>query len=433
MLERRHLLIGYARARHLWRFTTRTQLEAHQQRQFMRFRQNVLTRSPYYLSYTSSPLEMIPIMTKPEMLEHFGAINTAGISGTDAMGLAETAERSRDFTPRIGCISVGLSTGTSGTRGVFLVSEAERMTWAGIMLGRMLRGSLLAPHRIAFFLRANNNLYESVSGRLRIAFRFFDLMKPLEQHFAGLQAWQPTILIAPAQVLRLLAAMQAAAAPPLAPAQVISVGEVLYEDDRALIAAAFRRPVEQVYQATEGFLGYTCHAGKLHLNEAFLHIEPEWLDDARTRFSPLVTDFSRTTQPIVRMRLGDVLTPDPAACPCGSAERVIARIEGRTDDILVLTGADGTRVQIMPDYVSRALAGAGGTIRDFRVTQTKAGLTVLLAASDTGAARHAAAAHLQAMAQAFAMPLPPLKFGPLPDTGLMVKRRRVVRDPEVAL
>jgi hypothetical protein len=40
-------------------------------------------------------------------------------------------------------LTVGLSSGTSGNRGVFLVSRAERLRWAGILLGRALPGHLL--------------------------------------------------------------------------------------------------------------------------------------------------------------------------------------------------------------------------------------------------------------------------------------------------
>ncbi len=76
------------------------------------------------------------------------------------------------------------------------------------------------------------------------------------------------------------------------PKRVISVAEVLEPQDRALIERAFG-PLHQVYQATEGFPASTCEHGVLHLNEEFVHIEPEWLDDEQRRFVPVITDFSR--------------------------------------------------------------------------------------------------------------------------------------------
>ena len=79
---------------------------------------------------------------------------------------------------------------------------------------------------------------------------------------------------------------------------------MLEEQDRRLLMQVFPA-VGEVYQATEGFLAASCAHGTLHLNEEFLHIEPQWIDEQR--FTPLITDFTRSTQPIVRYRLDDVL------------------------------------------------------------------------------------------------------------------------------
>ena len=114
----------------------------------------------------------------------FRAYNTVGISYDDAMAVAMEAERSRDFTPTLGDVTVGLSSGTSGRRGLFL-SSVPPNGFAGpeSVLARMLPASAIRriltpwmpPIRIAFFLRANSNLYRTIAGR-RIEFRFFDLL-----------------------------------------------------------------------------------------------------------------------------------------------------------------------------------------------------------------------------------------------------------------
>ncbi|WBV66998.1 hypothetical protein PGH44_06835 [Legionella pneumophila] len=48
-------------------------------------------------------------------------------------------------------IAVGLSSGTSGSRGLFLVSEQERDAWAGIILAKAMPNGLRSRERIAFF------------------------------------------------------------------------------------------------------------------------------------------------------------------------------------------------------------------------------------------------------------------------------------------
>lgn len=433
------LLASYIPARRGGGARARDALERHQARAFQQFQRRTLARSPFYAPFAGQPLAGYPIMTKPLMLDAFDRINTAGISREEAFALAEEAERTRDFSPMLGDISVGLSTGTSGQRGLFLASRRERMRWAGMMLGRMLPGSLLARHRIAFLLRANNSLYESVSGKGRIAFRFFDLKRPLDTLRGEIADFAPSILIAPAQVLRELARREgparAAGAGSIAPAKVISVAETLFDDDRAVIKAAFGQRVAEIYQATEGFLGYTCRAGRLHLNEAFLHIEPDWIDREAGHFSPVITDFCRDTQPIVRFRLDDVLREDPRPCPCGSPERVVARIEGRADDILVLRDrtSHGERL-LMPDFLVRALAALGTRadgvplLDDFRVVQTGGSdLTIRLAATDLAAAANAAREALRVMFADHALEMPRLAFEPMTPADVLQKRRRVVR------
>jgi putative adenylate-forming enzyme len=440
LINRVRLLAAYTKTRHGLRFSSRQALERYQRKMIQRFINATLVRSPFYVPYLHLPLDRFPIMDKPRMMENFDLINTRGIKRDEAMAVAAEAEISRNFKPTLDGVSVGLSTGTSGRRGLFLANDADRMRWAGIMLGRMLPASLFSEHRIAFFLRANNNLYESVSGRGRIQFRFFDLITPLEAHLPALKNFRPSILIAPAQVLRELARLSAAAKQStrkriMVPRKIISVAEVLFEDDRAIIEASFGIRVDQVYQSTEGFLAYTCDYGRMHLNEAFLHIEPEWLDTSQTLFYPIITDFNRETQPIVRYRLDDVLTVDPHFCQCGSYERVISRVEGRADDILVLARkAGGGPSHLMPDFVVRALAGAGGCIKDFRVEQTASDqLKVWLESIDFDLARQQAHSALETLANTLGFEVPRISFAQLTGVDLLSKRRRVFRNKSVTL
>ncbi|TVQ18077.1 MAG: hypothetical protein EA361_01785, partial [Bacteroidetes bacterium] len=99
----------------------------------IRFRSLIrhLKDSPYYRSLLkpNPVLGHFPLMDKQTFMQHFNAINTCGLKLDECMEVAQKAEQSRDFSPMIKGISVGLSTGTSGNRGVFLVSEKERAVW----------------------------------------------------------------------------------------------------------------------------------------------------------------------------------------------------------------------------------------------------------------------------------------------------------------
>ena len=317
-------------------------------------------------------------MDKALMMENFDALNTVGIGKEQALAVALEAERSRDFSPTVGRVSVGRSSGPSGHRGLFLTTPEEQAMWAAAVLAKMLPPRRLFGQRIAFFLRADNNLYQTLDSPL-LSFRFFDMQTPLEAHLSALQNARPTILVAPASVLARLAQYQNQGRLNIAPQQVISVAEVLETRDADYIAAAFRLPFTgQIYQATEGFLAATCRCGTLHLNEDIVMVEPQWLDD--TRFIPVITDLKRRSQAFVRYRLNDILHIRRTPCPCGSPHLALEKIEGRTDDIFVFTDRAGKAVEIYPDFIRRCILFIDG-IREYRVCQTDSH-TVEIALSD---------------------------------------------------
>ena len=437
----------FARARWRLDFRDRAALDAWQAARLARFLREVLPRAPRFRGLAGAPLSSLPTMDKAAMMADFAACNTAGIGLDEAMAVALRAEASRDFSPMLpGGIAVGLSSGTSGNRGLFLVSRAERLRWAGVLLARALPPRLLgrllspwrAPLRVAFFLRAGSRLYDTLASR-RIDFRFFDLLQGLDAALPVLAAQAPDVLVAPPTVLRALCARVQAGELRLRPAHVIAVAEVLEPADAQAVHETLGQRPYTLYQATEGFLGYSCEHGRLHLNEAFVHVEPEWLDTARTRFQPVITDFSRETQLIVRYRLNDVLRVGTEACPCGRAERVIEAVEGRSDEVIWLAGAHGgPAVPVFPDFLRRAMALAGPAVLEFAITQCGDTLQVdLLTAvgsgpvagaepgAQPGAVQGAVAAALETLWRQLSARPPVLRFGHWNPPAPGAKRRRV--------
>lgn len=390
---------------------TRAALERYQQRRIRRHLRFLRARSPFYAGVRT--LDQAPVMDKQTMMAHFDELNTVGVRREQAEALALAAERSRDFEPMLGRVAVGLSSGTSGHRGLFLVSPADRDAWAGTVLALTLPPGLTG-HRIALFLRANNALYETVRSRL-VDFRYYDLTVPVVEHLADLVAYAPTILVAPPSVLRLLTDAGAQLG---ALQRVYSVAEVLDQGEAEEFCVAFgQRHLHQLYQCTEGFLAHTCGHGVLHLNEQHVLIEPEWLDECR--FTPVVTDFSRRAQPIVRYRLNDVLVARREACPCGSVLRAIERIEGRADDTLLLGGR-----MIFADLVSRAVIAADG-FTEYAVAQT--GPESVQVQLDSLDAAPAVRAQLDALWRRLGIAPPQVDFLPYAADSRM-KRRRVRRE-----
>ena len=340
---------------------SREQLIAHQNRQFQTLARQHLPRSPYYKQYIGKPLNEWPVSNKQIMMDHFDEINTVGIKKERALAVALNAETSRDFSPLINNISVGLSSGTSGKRGLFLASPRERDAWAGIMLANLLPHGFRTQERIALFLRSNNQLYTTLNKSRKIQFHFFDLLADFDQVFPALNKINPTILAAPASVLLALAKQKHRLT--IRPTKLLAVAEVLEKQDEDFISHAFQQQISQIYQCTEGFLAISDkYNNRLMMNEMYLIIEKERIDD--TRFVPIITDLMRRTQPIIRYRLDDVLIEKK---PTGVFTELLG-IEGRLGDVCY--GKKGVlTVPIFADTIRQHIAGCPLVIEDYDIQQ----------------------------------------------------------------
>jgi putative adenylate-forming enzyme len=283
-------------------------------------------------------LDAYPIAEPKDLRADYGRWNSLGLSHTQLIEAATANENPSERVspnPVLPRISVGFSTGTSGNRGVFVASARERSDYIGQSLARLLPWkTLMKGARIALILRASSELYSEVGHASRFAFTHIPLSLPIEEMSARLQAWQPTILIAPAHILANLAnAVAQGALKPLLLEHCFTGSEPMGERERIWIESLFGLPPLPIYQATEGFLGAPCRFGRLHLNEHAISIRPEPIAGTRA-WRPIVTDLRRHSQPIVNVRLDDALEDcDQGSCPCGYAGRIIKPVAGRVQDI----------------------------------------------------------------------------------------------------
>ncbi|MFC3927672.1 F390 synthetase-related protein [Streptococcus caprae] len=344
------------------KWTSREAIEAHQAKGLQEFYAYMKQHSPYFREHGFTKDFL---MDKSFMMANFDSLNTVGVEKEKAFAIAQEGEKSRDFSASYGDISVGLSSGTSGNYGIFLTSPNEQALWAGTILAKLLPKGRLLGHKIAFFLRSDNNLYKAVTSPI-LRLHYFDMQIAIEEHIKTLNTYQPSLLVAPASVCLQLARAKQAGVLTISPQRIFSVAEILEDRDRTIIEEAFGQRVYQIYQATEGFLGASCQEGTLHLNEDGLLIEKEWVDDQR--FYPIITDFKRTSVPFYRYRLNDILQIEDRECPCGSKLLAIKKIEGRSDDIFYFESEDAGVCSIYPDFIRRCLILIP-EIEEYQVTQ----------------------------------------------------------------
>lgn len=360
----------------LWRylrtpkkFKSRAQIEKWQKKRVAKHIKFVRKNSVFYANHwqglDDGDWQKFPLVNKALMMDNLENLLTIDLDLEEAYRIAKSAEITRDFSSRVGDISIGFSSGTSGSRGVHVVSDNEGSNWAGFMLARGLGGSILGKHHVALFLRANSNNYEKINSK-RITFSFFDLLKPMEQLQKEVEIANPTELIAPPSVLRYLADNNCK----INPKRIISAAEVLDPIDEKIISEYFSQIVHQFYTSTEGEMAATCELGTLHLNESIMHIGKQWVDEENGLFHPILTDFMRTTQPIIRYLQNDILVLQKEGCKCGDARTAISQVMGRSDDVFYLQKNNSDEFEpIVPDFIRRAVMRLNPKIEAYHAIQ----------------------------------------------------------------
>ncbi len=344
------------------RLKSRAALEAHQQRSIARWLSEDVGRVSFYSHMDRSSLSALPVVDKAVVMANFAAFNRPGLSADEGW-----AHFRGGTSPR--GLSIGASTGTSGNRGLYVISARERVRWLGTMLAKTMPGFPIEKARVAVILPQNAALYRQPGSGRRLALRFFDLHQGFNGLAERLQPFAPDTIVAPPKVLRMLAGegkLQGIR-------RIFSGAEVLDPLDKEALEAGFGLPVREIYMATEGLLAVSCRHGRLHLAEDVMHFDLEPGPEGSGLVSPVISDFYRATPIMSRYRIKDLLRLSATPCSCGSPMRVVEEIVGRNDDVLELPSlAAAGRVRITPDVIRNTILNAEPSLRDFRCDQTHA-------------------------------------------------------------
>ena len=149
---------------------------------------------------------------------------------------------------------------------------------------------------------------------------------------------------------------------------VTTGAEDLLPQQSALIKKAFGVLPKQHYGLAEGVANISeCEYGNLHVDEDFSAVEFVPIDNS-TKYKIIGTNFTNFAMPLIRYDTQDIATllPQEESCSCGKAGRIVASIDGRQEDFVVLK--NGTRIGRM-DHVFKDLLN----IREAQIYQRKAG------------------------------------------------------------
>ena len=154
-------------------------------------------------------------------------------------------------------------------------------------------------------------------------------------------------------------------------------GEGSTEAMRAKINEAFGLFATENYGMSEligpGVSG-ECHAlTGMHINED--HFIAEIIDPVTLEVLPegetgelVITPITKQALPLIRYRTKDITHLDYSPCACGRTTARMAKIEGRTDDMLIISG-----VNVFPSQIEEVLLSIDGIGSNYLITVSKKG------------------------------------------------------------
>ncbi|MBV9121028.1 MAG: phenylacetate--CoA ligase family protein, partial [Chloroflexi bacterium] len=348
---------------------SRAELRAHQDRLQRQVREYAYQHSPFYQDLHKglfdAPLEQLPPVGKLTLMEHYDeAVSDRSIHLEDVRRHLHELSGDALFG---GQYRLMATSGTTGQPGLFLASRdewlwimasfwrAQELSGRHLTLTRRTRMASLgasAPYYMTTRVAASLQSWWTPQVRL-------DVMGPFEDLVESLNRAQPEVLASYPSLSVKLAAEQIAGNLKISPRRVFTGAEPLFPDARAQMETAWGKCVFDLYAATEvGAVAAECEAHRgLHLMEDLFI--PEVVDgdnrpvpDGEMGVKLLVTRLHGTTLPMIRYELSDCLVISPEPCPCGRPYRLIERIQGKSEHVLQMKGADGGTVPVHLAYVA---------------------------------------------------------------------------------
>lgn len=391
---------------------TRSALDSHRRRSLRLLLRVAKEYSPWYrerlrhvdpAEATEADLERVPPMTRDDLMENWDEIVIypslqraqveAHVDGPDAGGYLLDA------------FHAVVSSGSAGRRGVFVYDwEGWITSFLGCARWRLRnRPHTLEARRPRVALVAsghpahiNRKIHETFQvGELRT----FPASESLERTVAGLNAFQPHVLLGYPSMLQELAKEARSGALEIRPPYVQCSGEPLAPELRRELAILFGAKVLQGWAAAEALpLAQGCSAGShMHLNDDLVVVEPVDLEGRRvapgeSSSRVYLTNLFNLALPLIRYELSDQVTVSAQPCPCGSAHTPVDAVGGRVDDRFVYDHGAVVEAGVL----DALLSGERG-VSDYQVVQTRDGAEVRLVCDQ--------AIHLRAVARRVASAL----------------------------
>ncbi|HAM63579.1 MAG: hypothetical protein A2Y20_05850 [Firmicutes bacterium GWF2_51_9] len=365
------------------KFHTVEQIRRYQEKQLRRLIDLSMNESSFYrerfsthIPRTLEELSFVSPINKEIMMANFDRLNTIGVKLEDVKAFAVQKELAKDYLGYYqDRVVVGLSSGTSGNKGVYLTPKELTKKLPFVFLARGGIPLRHLPFRILFCLRVFGQGFDDINSPL-VHLHYCATMTPVDEIIDQLNSKRINILMAPPSLVRILLPHKDRIKVKFK--QIVCYAEVLEKEEKERFKKAFATNIVEIYQASEGQIASACRHGNLHINEDLVIVE--LTDEQGNKIEKpgelakhmYVTNLVNFAQPLIRYEMNDLVVLGEK-CPCGSRFRTIDHILGRNDDILYFITLDNRRIPVFPDLISRWIITATDDIREYQVHQTKDG------------------------------------------------------------
>jgi phenylacetate-CoA ligase len=291
----------------------------------------------------------------------------------------------------LGKYLVNITSGSTGTRGIFLLDDRSIIAATAQSLCMFLAWlsaadvvRITAGGGRTAAIGALGGHFNGASGFTAIrkgsrwrskAIQVLSAHAPLPDMVAQLNQFRPAMLLGYASILNLLAGEQEAGHLQIHPVLVLPTSEGLSDREYDRMARAFQAKLRTTYGATECLppLAEGCREHWLHLCSDWCILEP--VDAAYQPVAAgvqshtvLLSNLANRVQPILRYDLGDSILVRPDPCPCGNPMPAI-RVQGRVADVLTFPTQSGDQIKIAP-LVFGTLVDRTPGVQRFQIVQT---------------------------------------------------------------
>ena len=339
-------------------------------------------------------LGALPTMSKDDLMSNFDEIVTDRALSLTLVN-AHLRALSRGSVYLLDRYRAVATSGTSGQRGVFIydwdgwleayaVVQRYALAYAAAagMTPAHTNGFVIAHVAAALPTHMTHALTETFKTP-QFRFHQFPVTMPLTRIVAGLDEAQPVVLQGYPSMLRLLAHEARAQRLHITPRLVISTGEPLDAQTREVLQRTFAgASIENWWGTSEtSGLAMSCGAGPwMHLSDDTLIVElvdaaDNPIEPGETAARIYVTNLFNRVTPLIRYELSDQPTLMAGTCPCGSAHRRVADLQGRHEELFVYRSDAGRSIVVHPKVFTSVLFGEPGVL-DYQIAQTHQGADV---------------------------------------------------------